>query len=96
MVKSAKGRDVNMGGLRTANQYAPAIGNAHQNARGDILGKGGKVIKKREDIVHEYNTKVKNAAISVPMSEDLSKSKKPEEPKNSQIKPDQKKSVKKD
>ena len=53
--------------------YATAIGNAHANARGDILGKNGKVVKKREDIVHEYNTKVKNAVKNIPISQDITR-----------------------
>jgi hypothetical protein len=32
----------------------PAIGNMRVNARGDLLGAGGKIVKKREEIVSEY------------------------------------------
>ena len=32
------------------------VGNARVNARGDELGPGGKIIRKREDVVSEYFT----------------------------------------
>ena len=77
MVKSARGKEINITALRTANQYSTAVGNAKMNARGDILGKNGKIIKKREEIVNEYNTKVKNAVKNVPISQDITKSSRP-------------------
>ena len=32
----------------------PAVGNARVNARGDELGPGGKIIRKKEDILRDY------------------------------------------
>jgi hypothetical protein len=32
----------------------PAVGNVRVNARGDELGAGGQIVRKREDIVAEY------------------------------------------
>lgn len=83
MAKSARGREVNMAALRTANQNATAVGNGNMNARGDIIGKNGKVIKKREELVNEYNTKVKNAAKNVPVSEQIVKKPAAPQPKPS-------------
>ena len=37
--------------LRKRNELTPAVGNARVNARGDELGPGGQIIKKREDVV---------------------------------------------
>lgn len=54
MVKSFKGREVDMQALAIKNEKTVAIGNANMNAKGDILGKGGKIIKTREDIIKEY------------------------------------------
>jgi len=52
--KSMQGKQVDMDLLRQKNELTPAVGNARVNARGDELGPGGKIIKKREDVLSEY------------------------------------------
>jgi hypothetical protein len=49
-----QGKQIDMDLLRKKNELTPAVGNARVNARGDELGPGGKIIKKREDVVKEY------------------------------------------
>ena len=49
-----QGKVIDMDLLRKKNELTPAVGNAKVNARGDELGPGGKIIKKREDVVKEY------------------------------------------
>lgn len=49
-----QGRTVDMEKLMRQNELTPAVGNQQVNARGDQLGKGGKIVRKREDIVQEY------------------------------------------
>jgi len=49
-----RGKIVDMGKLTKAHELVPAVGNMRVNARGDQLGEGGKIIKKREEIVAEY------------------------------------------
>lgn len=49
-----QGREVDMEKLMRQNELVPAVGNMKTNARGDQLGPGGKIIKKREEIVAEY------------------------------------------
>lgn len=49
-----RGKQVDMDLLRKRNELTPAVGNARVNARGDELGPGGQIIKKREDIIQEY------------------------------------------
>ena len=39
--------------LRKRNELTPAVGNARVNARGDELGPGGKIVRKREDLMQE-------------------------------------------
>jgi len=51
---TANGKQVDMDLLRQRNELTPAVGNARVNARGDELGPGGKIVKKREDIMQEY------------------------------------------
>jgi len=52
--KSMRGKIVDMDLLRKKNELTPAVGNARVNARGDELGPGGKIVRKREDIIREY------------------------------------------
>lgn len=55
--RSMQGRPVDMGALAAKNEMMPAVGNAKMNARGDELGPGGVVVRKREDIVNDHYNK---------------------------------------
>jgi hypothetical protein len=68
--KTMQGKEVDMDKLMRQNELMPAIGNMQVNARGDELGAGGKIIRKREEVVAEYydsnpNAKLKRAAANV-------------------------------
>ena len=52
--RSMQGTEVDMEKLRNQNELALAVGNARVNARGDKIGPGGKIIRKREDVMQEY------------------------------------------
>ena len=52
--KTMQGKPIDMDLLRQRNELTPAVGNARVNARGDELGPGGKIIRKREDVLAEY------------------------------------------
>lgn len=52
--KSMQGKIVDMDLLRQRNELTPAVGNVRVNARGDELGPGGKIIKKREEVLRDY------------------------------------------
>ena len=52
--KTMRGKTVDMDLLQQRNELTPAVGNARVNARGDELGPGGQIIKKREDVVAEH------------------------------------------
>ena len=52
--RSMRGKNVDMDMLRKRNELTPAVGNARVNARGDELGAGGKIVKKREDVISEH------------------------------------------
>ena len=52
--RTANGKQIDMDLLRQRNELTPAVGNARVNARGDLLGPGGKIIKKREEVMSEY------------------------------------------
>lgn len=52
--RSMQGREVDMEALAARNETMPSIGNVRMNARGDLLGPGGAIIKKREEVVNEH------------------------------------------
>ena len=64
--RSMQGRQVDMDKLMRENEMMPAIGNVKVNARGDELGPGGQIIKKREDIMSEYYEKNPKAVSDSP------------------------------
>lgn len=51
---TARGKTIDLDLLMKRNELTPAVGNARVNARGDELGPGGKIIRKREEVVKEY------------------------------------------
>jgi hypothetical protein len=52
--RTANGKTVDMDLLRQRNELTPAVGNARVNARGDELGAGGQIVRKREDILKDF------------------------------------------
>ena len=60
--KSMQGKSVDMDLLRQRNELTPAVGNARVNARGDELGPGGQIIKKREEVVADHYATAGSAA----------------------------------
>jgi len=52
--RSMQGKEVDMESLAARNETMPAVGNVRMNARGDELGPGGIVVRKREDIVNTH------------------------------------------
>jgi hypothetical protein len=56
-VRSMRGKEIDMEKLNLKNETLPAVGNMKVNARGDEIGKGGKVVKTREEILKDYYDK---------------------------------------
>jgi len=56
-VRSMRGKEIDMEKLNLKNETLPAVGNMKVNARGDEIGKGGKVVKTREEILKDYYAK---------------------------------------
>ena len=54
LVKSMRGKEVDMEKLNLKNEELPAVGNAIVTARGDELGPGGKIIRTREEVLSDY------------------------------------------
>ena len=64
-IKSARGETVEIDKLVLQNGGTVALGNANMNARGDILGPGGVIVKTREQQLAEYYDKNPNAVEKV-------------------------------
>ena len=54
--RTMQGREIDLDKLRNRNETVLAVGNARVNARGDEIGPGGKIVRKREDVMAEYYT----------------------------------------
>ena len=52
--KTMRGRPIDMGALAAANSEKIAIGNAKMNARGDLLGPNGIVLRTQEQVEAEW------------------------------------------
>ena len=61
-----QGKIVDIDKLIKRNELTPAVGNAKVNARGDELGPGGKIIRKREEVVRDYYDGKRPVADEVP------------------------------
>lgn len=61
--RTMQGKQIDMDLLRKKHELTPAVGNVRVNARGDELGPGGKIIRKREDIIKEYYANNPNAVV---------------------------------
>lgn len=68
-VLSNRGVVVDMGALAANNADAPALGNAKMNARGDIIGPRGQVVKTREQIAQEYHSNNPRAVRNVSLKD---------------------------
>jgi hypothetical protein len=55
-MKSFKGKEVDVSSILERNATTLAVGNMRVNARGDLIGKNGKILKTREQLENEYVT----------------------------------------
>ena len=53
--RSMRGVEINMAKYMAENETTIAVGNAGMNARGDLIDKHGRVVKRREAIAQEYH-----------------------------------------
>lgn len=73
------GKEIDFEKLMRQHELTPAVGNMKVNARGDELGAGGKIVKKREEVVQEYyenNPKATPKAVA-PVKEQVKQEEKP-------------------
>ena len=76
--RTATGKEFNMDQFRQKHELTPAVGNIKVNARGDELGAGGKIVRKRSEVIDEYYSgKVKSDETPVKQSQPAAKAKPP-------------------
>lgn len=68
-VTTMMGKVIDVGPLMAQNETAVAVGNANMNARGDILGPGGQIVKRKEQVAQEYHRHNPNAVKTVSLKE---------------------------
>ena len=54
MYRTMQGRMIDIEKLRASNEDVRAVGNMNVNARGDVLGPGGKIVTSKEKIIKKY------------------------------------------
>jgi hypothetical protein len=70
--RTMQGKEIDIEKLASQNELMPAIGNMKVNARGDELGPGGQITRRREDIVAEYyedNPNARGSRTATPAAE---------------------------
>ena len=66
MYRTMQGRMVDIEKLRAANETVQAVGNMNVNARGDVLGPGGKVVTTKANVIAKYYEQPKGAVDDTP------------------------------
>ena len=85
MYRSMQGRMIDIEKLRAANESVQAVGNMNVNAKGDVLGAGGKIVTSKETVIKKYYEQPKGMVSDTP-----SKGKAMPAPKAETVKPVQK------
>ena len=66
-----QGRMIDIEKLRAANESVQAVGNMNVNARGDVIGAGGKIVTPKETVIKKYYEQpkgmVSDTVVSKPM-----------------------------
>ena len=66
-----QGRMVDIEKLRAANESVQAVGNMSVNARGDVLGAGGKIVTPKETVIKKYYEQPKGMVSDTPRSKPM-------------------------
>lgn len=66
LYRTMQGRMVDIEKLRATNEEVRAVGNMSVNARGDVVGHGGKIVKTKEQLMKEYYETPKGKADDTP------------------------------
>jgi len=66
-----QGRMIDIEKLRAANETVQAVGNMNVNARGDVIGAGGKVVTQKETVIKKYYEQPKGMVSDTPRSKPM-------------------------
>jgi len=66
MYRTMQGRMVDIEKLRAANEDIRAVGNMNVNARGDVLGPGGRITTPKADVIAKYYEQPKGRVDDTP------------------------------
>lgn len=69
--RTAQGKELDIQAMMLTNEKTIAVGNARMNARGDLLGNGGKIVKTREELAAEYYENDPKAVTKVSLKNNL-------------------------
>lgn len=64
MHRTSNGRYLDINALKIQQENAIAVGNSRMNARGDLLGSGGQIVKTRDQIMTEFYNSQKATPLS--------------------------------
>jgi hypothetical protein len=62
LYRTMQGRMVDIDKLRAANEAVQAVGNMNVNARGDVIGQGGRIVKTKDAVMKDYYQTPKGVA----------------------------------
>lgn len=75
--KTSRGREFNMQAFAANQGEKIAVGNSGRNARGDLLGAGGKIIATKQEIasrVHDHNAKINASKVKLnPLDQEVNR-----------------------
>jgi len=71
MYRSMQGRMIDIEKLRASNENVQAVGNMNVNARGDVLGAGGKVVTAKENVIKKYYEQPKGMVSDTPRAKPM-------------------------
>ena len=66
MYRTMQGRMVDIEKLRAANESVQAVGNMNVNAKGDVIGAGGRIVTPKEAIIKKYYEQPKGMVSDTP------------------------------
>ena len=65
-----QGRLIDIDKLRASNETVRAVGNMSVNARGDVIGQGGRIVKSKDDVMKDYYKAPKGRADDTPIKKE--------------------------
>lgn len=68
-ITTMQGKTLDVSAIMAQNETTIALGNASMNARGDIIGPGGAIIRRKEQVAQEYHKSNPNAVKTVSLKD---------------------------